>query len=73
MHNVVGWQQIRTKIITASPCLYLILITNSILKKIDPYAFDKAVKMTLKERKKYDVKPDENECKNYDRKWGCLN
>ena len=43
------------------------------MKEIDPYAFDEAVKMTPKERKRYAVKQDEEERKNYDQKWGRLN
>ena len=50
-----------------------LIALKTILKEIDPYAFDEAVKMTPKERKKYAVKQDEEERKNYDSKWGRLN
>lgn len=50
-----------------------LIALKTILKEIDPYAFDEAVKMTAKERKRYAVKQDEEERKNYDQKWGRLN
>ena len=50
-----------------------LIALKTILKEIDPYAFDEAVKMTPKERKRYAVKQDEEERKNYDQKWGRLN
>ena len=43
-----------------------LIALKTILKEIDPYAFDEAVKMTPKERKRYAVKQDEEERKNYD-------
>lgn len=46
---------------------------KTILKEIDPYNFEEAVKMTAKERKAYAVKQDEDERKNYDAKWAKLN
>ena len=46
---------------------------KTILKEIDPYAFDEALKMQQKERKKYSVKQDEEERKLFDTKWDALN
>lgn len=50
-----------------------LIALKTILKEIDPYAFEEAVKMTPKERKKYAVKQDEEERKTYDGKWDRLN
>jgi serine/threonine-protein phosphatase 2A regulatory subunit B' len=50
-----------------------LIALKTILKEIDPYAFDEAVKMTPKERKRYTVKQDDLERKAYDQKWSSLN
>lgn len=50
-----------------------LIALKTILKEIDPYAFDEAVKMTVKERKRFAVKQDEEERKGYDLKWTALN
>jgi len=50
-----------------------LIALKTILKEIDPYAFDESVKMTTKERKRFAVKQDEEERKSYDLKWGILN
>lgn len=46
---------------------------KTILKEIDPYAFDEAVKMTAKERKRFAVKQDNDERLTYDNRWAMLN
>ena len=50
-----------------------LIALKTILKEIDPYAFEESVKMTVKERKRYAVKQDEDERKNYDSRWNSLN
>jgi serine/threonine-protein phosphatase 2A regulatory subunit B' len=50
-----------------------LIALKTILKEIDPYNFEEAVKMSPKERKAYAVKQDEEERKNYDKKWQALN
>jgi serine/threonine-protein phosphatase 2A regulatory subunit B' len=50
-----------------------LIALKTILKEIDPYAFDESVKMTTKERKRFAVKQDEEERKSYDLKWCVLN
>ena len=46
---------------------------KSILKEIDPLAFDEALKMNPTKKKLYAVKQDEEERKNLDKKWEKLN
>ena len=50
-----------------------LIALKTILKEIDPYNFEEAVKMSPKERKAYAVKQDEEERRNYDKKWQALN
>jgi len=46
---------------------------KTILKEIDPLAFDEALKMGTQQRKVYAVKQDEDDRKNLDKKWEKLN
>lgn len=50
-----------------------LIALKTILKEIDPYAFDEACKMTPKERKRFAVTQDGEERKGYDKKWELLN
>lgn len=43
-----------------------LIALKTILKEIDPYAFDEAQKMTPKERRRFACKQDEEERKGYD-------
>lgn len=45
---------------------------KTILKEIDPYAFEEALKMKPEQRKIFRVKQDEDERHNYDAKWTQL-
>jgi hypothetical protein len=46
---------------------------KTILKEIDPLAFDEALKMNPQQRKVYAVKQDEDDRKTLDKKWEKLN
>ena len=46
---------------------------KTILKEIDPLAFDEALKMNPQQKKLYAVKQDEEDRKNLDKKWEKLN
>lgn len=46
---------------------------KTILKEIDPLAFDEALKMNPNQKKVYAVKQDEEDRKNLDKKWEKLN
>ena len=50
-----------------------LIALKTILKEIDPYAFEEAMKMTPSARKPYRVKQDEEERLAYDEKWTVLN
>jgi len=50
-----------------------LIALKTILKEIDPYAFEEALKMKPEQRKIFRVKQDEDERKNYDDKWEQLN
>lgn len=50
-----------------------LIALKTILKEIDPYAFEEAMKMTAQARKPYRVKQDEEERSAYDEKWNRLN
>ena len=50
-----------------------LIALKTILKEIDPYAFEEALKMNPKERKQYTVKQDADERKTIDSKWEKLN
>lgn len=46
---------------------------KTILKEIDPFAFEEALRMNQQTKKLYAVKQDEEDRKNYDKKWDRLN
>ena len=50
-----------------------LIALKTILKEIDPLAFDEALKMTPQQKKVYAVKQDEDERKNLDKRWEKLN
>jgi serine/threonine-protein phosphatase 2A regulatory subunit B' len=50
-----------------------LIALKTILKEIDPYAFEEAMKMAPQARKPYRVKQDEEERSAYDEKWSRLN
>lgn len=50
-----------------------LIALKTILKEIDPYAFEEALKMNPKERRQYTVKQDADERKMIDSKWEKLN
>jgi hypothetical protein len=46
---------------------------KTILKEIDPFAFEESLRMNAQQKKIYTVKQDEDDRKNFDRKWEKLN
>jgi serine/threonine-protein phosphatase 2A regulatory subunit B' len=50
-----------------------LIALKTILKEIDPLAFDEAQKMSSQAKKQYAVKQDEEDRKNLDKKWDKLN
>jgi len=50
-----------------------LIALKTILKEIDPLAFDEALKMNPQQKKLYAVKQDEEDRKNMDKKWEKLN
>lgn len=46
---------------------------KTILKEIDPYAFDEALKLTPAARKVYRIHQTDDDRTNYDERWGKLN
>lgn len=50
-----------------------LIALKTILKEIDPFAFDMAMKMSAQERKTYRVKQDLEERNQFDEKWTVLN
>ena len=50
-----------------------LIALKTILKEIDPYAFEEALKMKPADRKIFRVKQDEDERANFDVKWANLN
>jgi len=50
-----------------------LIALKTILKEIDPYAFEEALKMAPAARKTYAVAQDEKDRKNFDSKWDKLN
>jgi serine/threonine-protein phosphatase 2A regulatory subunit B' len=50
-----------------------LIALKTILKEIDPLAFDEALKMNPQQKKLYAVKQDEEDRKNLDKKWEKLN
>ena len=49
-----------------------LIALKTILKEIDPLAFDEALKMNPQQKKLYAVKQDEEDRKNLDKKWEKL-
>ena len=50
-----------------------LIALKTILKEIDPLAFDEALKMNVKQKQQFSVKQDEDERKKMDQKWEKLN
>ena len=50
-----------------------LIALKTILKEIDPYAFEEAMKMKAEARKQYRVKQDPEERNDLDAKWNVLN
>jgi len=50
-----------------------LIALKTILKEIDPLAFDEALKMGPKQKQQYSIKQDEDERKKMDQKWDKLN
>ena len=46
---------------------------KTILKEIDPFAFEEALRMNATQKKQFAVKQDEDDRKNLDKKWDKLN
>ena len=50
-----------------------LIALKTILKEIDPFAFEEALRMNSQQKKVYAVKQDEEDRKNFDKKWEKLN
>lgn len=50
-----------------------LIALKTILKEIDPLAFDEALKMNPQQKKLYAVRMDEEDRKMLDKKWDSLN
>jgi len=50
-----------------------LIALKTILKEIDPYAFEEATKMKAELRKQYRVKQEPEERTDFDQKWTILN
>ena len=50
-----------------------LIALKTILKEIDPLAFDEALKMGPKQKQQYSIKQDDDERKKMDQKWDKLN
>jgi len=50
-----------------------LIALKTILKEIDPYAFEEAIKMDANTRRKWRVKQDAEERAVYDQKWDKIN
>jgi len=50
-----------------------LIALKTILKEIDPYAFEEAMKMKPEVRKQFRVKQDPEERNQFDEKWSVLN
>ena len=46
---------------------------KTILKEIDPFAFEEALRMNTQQKKVYSVKQDDDDRKNFDKKWEKIN
>jgi len=50
-----------------------LIALKTILKEIDPLAFDEALKMNSKQKQQYQIKQDEDERVTMDKKWIKIN
>lgn len=50
-----------------------LIALKTILKEIDPFAFEEALRMSAAQKKVYAVKQDDEDRKTYDKKWEKLN
>jgi hypothetical protein len=50
-----------------------LIALKTILKEIDPFAFEEALRMNATQKKAYAVRQDEDDRKNFDKKWERLN
>jgi hypothetical protein len=50
-----------------------LIALKTILKEIDPFAFEEALRMNATQKKQYAVKQDDEDRKNLDKKWDRLN
>lgn len=50
-----------------------LIALKTILKEIDPFAFEEALRMGPQQKKQFAVKQDEDDRKNLDKKWERLN
>jgi len=50
-----------------------LIALKTILKEIDPFAFEEALRMNPASKKQFAVRQDEEERKNFDKKWEKLN
>ena len=50
-----------------------LIALKTILKEIDPFAFEEALRLSHQQKKQFSVKQDEDDRKNYDKKWEKLN
>jgi hypothetical protein len=49
-----------------------LIALKTILKEIDPFAFEEALRMNANQKKQFAVKQDEDDRKNFDKKWERL-
>ncbi len=49
-----------------------LIALKTILKEIDPFAFEEALRMNASQKKQFAVKQDEDDRKNFDKKWERL-
>jgi hypothetical protein len=50
-----------------------LIALKTILKEIDPFAFEEALRMNTQQKKQWAVRQDEDDRKNLDKKWEKLN
>jgi hypothetical protein len=50
-----------------------LIALKTILKEIDPFAFEEALRMNPNQKKVFAVKQDDDDRKNFDKKWEKLN
>lgn len=49
-----------------------LIALKTILKEIDPFAFEEALRMNTSQKKQFAVKQDDDDRKNFDKKWDRL-